>query len=164
MARRLLIVGLILAAVLLATALIWPLVQQAQMETPLADVVSGVQRGKVADIAACFTPDASAVSGTTRVPVTRLLKRVGTAIDGGLQSGALRFQGISQVRKRTRDMAEVDFALTFFYTDEVGHRLPVPRQGHARLQRIGWFTWRITEIGADDPTFGAAIAGIASQE
>ena len=62
MARRLLIVGLILAAVLLATALIWPLVQQAQMETPLADVVSGVQRGKVADIAACFTPDASAVA------------------------------------------------------------------------------------------------------
>jgi hypothetical protein len=156
MPRRLLIAGLIVAALGIAAAILWPIIEQAQMEAPLAQAVTGVQRGKVEAIAACFTPDAAAVAGEVRVPIARLLKYAGPALRDG--DTALRFSGMTLLR-RTHATAEVEFGVIFYVYDDVGRRLPIPRKGKARLARTGWLAWRIAEVSTDDPHFAAALAG-----
>ncbi|MHB9022846.1 MAG: hypothetical protein ACYC7E_01540 [Armatimonadota bacterium] len=159
--RKKLVPGLLIAAGIAVAwfLIIWPIVDDELQKVPVVNAINAVRGGKTAALRACFTDDAQAVYRDKRIGISAAIHAAAPLLESSYFQGSVRFGGYADKQRVSRDRVKTN-ATIWVYLE--GGELPYRRVPNRKivqvlLQRVGWFTWKIQEVGSDDEDFGSAI-------
>lgn len=160
--RPLLLLIWIVAVAVIGLIIVAPAVDREMMRSPMVGLVNGVNANSVKQMKASFTEDGRiGCKGFSFSAVEAIDAAEPYLKDYGSQ-GNLRFAGFQNMRRLGKGEAEADFTVKAEINDEsVPYRnAAISKTSHVRLQRVGWFRWKIVYLTSNEPEFEEALAAL----
>ena len=154
-----LLIYLVGLAVLLGVV-VTPLIEEEMMRAPLAEAILAVRRGDANGLRTCFTPEATLAYQDTTLPAAEVITDFAPLLQTSAWRGAARLGDYTHIRQRPDTLVEADFTVWVYLEggDDLPYkRIPIQKQGHVTLKKLGWFRWKIQRITSDDADYGAII-------
>jgi len=162
--RRWPLILLIWIAVVLAVGLIFilPAIEREMMRAPMVNLVAAVNAGDIAKLRSSFTPDAKVGYSDFSVKANDAIATAEPFLRNLEGTGSLRFTGLEHVKRLGRGRYEADFTVKFDLEDESlpYRQVVITKKGHVRLQRVGWFRWKVAKLTSNEPEFVDALSGM----
>ena len=139
-----------------------PAIDREMMRSPMVSLVNGVNANSVEQMKHSFTADG-------QIGCKGFSFSAGVAIDAAEpylkdygSQGNLRFAGFENLRRVGNNAVEADFTVKVNISDDsIPYRNAViMKSGHVRLQRVGWFRWKIAYLTSNESEFEEALGAL----
>jgi hypothetical protein len=139
------------------------IMDQRSMRQPVVDVVSALNGKDINRLRACFTADGTIGTAESLLPAAAILSAFEPYIGQYGGEGDLKFYKLEKVQKMAGGKYQADFSVVYHLAgigDESSPlgRVPIYKNGHVVLKRLGWFRWKIASLTSEEPELSEAIA------
>ena len=147
-----------LGILLFVAFVIWPLIDQQLMQSPMTDGLAALRNGKIAQFAQCFTPDARITTPQVSMSIDKLINHLKPLLEEGENGSSVRFGGYSHLLHHA---STVTADVTFIYdiqNDDIPYpSLPTRWTERVTLEKVNLFSWKIKEIHLYDDALNAFV-------
>lgn len=149
---------------IIGAIIVVPIMDRQSMRQPVVDLVSALNGRDINRMRGCFTADAKIGTGENQWPAGVVLSAVEPYIGQYGNEGDLKFYKLEKVSQLGHNQFDVDFQVVY-HLEGVGDestpmgRIPIYKNGHVILRRLGWFRWKIAGLSSDEQEFSEAISG-----
>lgn len=156
-----LLIWIIIVAVL-GLIFVMPAIDREMMRSPMVSLMNGANTASIEQMRNSFTTDGKIGCKGFDFSADVAIDAAEPYLKDYGSQGNLRFTGFQHLKRVSKSEAETDFTVKVDLSDEsVPYRnASITRSGHARLQRVGWFRWKIDYLTSSEPEFEDALNGL----
>jgi hypothetical protein len=141
-----------------------PAVDREMMRSPMVNMMTAVNARDIPKLRASFTPAAEIGVHDLSFTASEAINAAEPYLREYGGTGNLRFDGFKDIKRIGKGRYEADFTVKIDVKveDEVlpYKNMAVTRTGHVRLQRMGWFRWKIAYLTSNELEFEEALSGL----